>query len=59
MPEKEKKRRISKEKLRYLKNHLESKENIEPPLAENTASALVLISLISLLLLPFAYLLLW
>ncbi len=58
MPEKEKKRRISKEKLKYLKNHLESKYGVTTPSAKDSKLSLVLF-LASLLVLPCIYLLLW
>ena len=58
MPEKEKKRRISKEKLKYLKNHLENKHTVTPPSAKDDKFNLVLL-LVSLPALPCIYLLLW
>lgn len=61
MPEKEKKRRISKEKLKYLKNHLESRQetNTVAPSEGKTDLVLLLIFSISFLILPCAYLLFW
>lgn len=50
MPEKEKKRRLSKQKLKYLKNHLEASSRVlEEPQEEKSTSFSVLFASVAIL----------